>query len=96
MDRLNTTIYRQINEGRGYEFWHLSSTITLDRSCDKMALINYTKYNKKNNGNKYKNNWIKLKNEVGMVGSKSTQTRDNCIYYYISVSLLFEGHKNNQ
>ena len=37
---------------------------------------------------KYKNNWIKLKNEVGMAGSKSTQTRDNYIYY-TSLRLLF-------
>ena len=34
----------------------ISHLITLDRSCDKMALINYTKYNKKKNRNKYKNN----------------------------------------
>ena len=38
--------------------------------------------------NKYKNNWIKLKNEVGMAGLKSTQTRDNRIYY-TSLRLLF-------
>ena len=35
-----------------------------------------------------KNNRIKLKNEVGMAGSKSTQTRDNRIYY-TSLRLLF-------
>ena len=35
-----------------------------------------------------KNNWIKLKNEVGMAGSKSTQTRDNRIYYTF-LRLLF-------
>ena len=31
---------------------------------------------------------MKLKNEVGMAGSKSTQTRDNRIYY-TSLRLLF-------
>ena len=30
---------------------------------------------------KYKNNWIKLKNEEGIAGSKSAQIRDNRIYY---------------
>ena len=33
-----------------------------------------------------KNNWIKLKNEVGMI--KSTQTRNNRVYYR-SLRLLF-------
>ena len=58
-----------------------------------MALINYTKYNKKENRIKYKKQLNKLKNEVGTAGSKSTQTRDNRIYY-ISLRLLFEGYKN--
>ena len=41
----------------------------------KMVLINYTKSNrKKKNRNKYKKT-IKLKDEVGMAGSKSTQAR---------------------
>ena len=40
----------------------------------KMTLINYAKSNKKKNRNKYKKT-IKLKDEVGMAGSKSTPTR---------------------
>ena len=60
-----------------------------------MALINYSKYNKKRTETSIKYNWTKLKNEVGMAGSKSTQTRDNRIYY-TSLRLLFEGYKNNQ
>ena len=39
--------------------------------------------------NKYKNNWIKLKNEVWMAGSKSTQIRDNHIYYLYIPTLAF-------
>ena len=35
-----------------------------------------------------KNNRLKLKDEVGMAGSKSTQTRDNRIYY-TSLRLLY-------
>ena len=41
---------------------------------------------------KYKNNRIKLKDEVGMAGSKSTQTRfvrDNHIYYTYLRLLFF-------
>ena len=39
----------------------------------KMALINYTKSNKKRTETSVKK--IKLKDEIGMAGSKSTQTR---------------------
>ena len=40
---------------------------------NKMALINYAKSNKKEQKQVQKT--IKLKDEVGMAGSKSTQTR---------------------
>ena len=46
----------------------------MSKPC-KMALMNYTESNKKKNRNKYKNNGIKLKDEVGTAGSKSIQTR---------------------
>ena len=45
----------------------------MSRKPCKMALINYTKSNKKRTETSIKT--IKLKDEVGMAGSKSTQTR---------------------
>ena len=73
-----------VNEGAWLQFLttHLPLSfhlITLDRS-DKMVLIDYTIHNKK---------------EQKMAESKSTQTRDNRIYY-TSLHLLFEGYKSNQ
>ena len=56
-----------------------------------MALINYTKYNKKEQ-KQVEKQLNKIENEVGMAGSKSTRTRDNHIYY-TSLRLLFEGAK---